>query len=223
MGDGLIIFDCDGVLVDSECIAADVFLYHIRAAGGVIDEADAYTRFLGRTSTAVHRILREEYDVAFTGPQLERMQADLYERLRHDLQPTPGIRDALANVNGPRCVASSSTPERIRLELEVTRLLEHFEPHVYSASMVREGKPAPDLFLHAAAACGAAPPDCIVIEDSPSGVLAAQAAGMRVLAFTGGSHATLCNLATEVAALSPDATFDDMRKLPDLLAAFELT
>ncbi len=222
MNERLLIFDCDGVLVDSECIAADVFLDHIRAAGGVIDDTDAYTRFLGRTSAAVHRILRDEYDVVFTRSQLERMQADLFERLRQNLEPTPGLPEVLPHVSGPRCVASSSTPERIRLELDVTGLLGHFEPHVYSASMVREGKPAPDLFLHAAAASGATPADCVVIEDSPSGVLAAQAAGMRVLAFTGGAHAALCNLDVEIAKLSPDAIFDDMHKLPDLLTALEV-
>jgi len=215
----LLIFDCDGVLVDSECIATDVFLAHIRLAGGRIDEVEAYERFLGRTSTAVHRMLREEYAVELAAPQLERMRIELFERLREDLQPMPGIAEVLADVDGPICVASSSSPERIHLELEVTGLLHFFAPRIYSAAMVDEGKPAPDLFLHAAASLHIPPSNCIVIEDSPPGIRAARAAGMRVLAFTGGSHGAPCNLAPDVAALSPDAVFDDMRQLPDLLGA----
>ena len=115
-------------------------------------------------------------------------------------------------------MASSSHPDRIRLSLSLTGLLEMLEPHIYSASMVARGKPAPDLFLHAARDMGVDPMDCVVIEDSPAGIDAARAAGMRVFAFTGGSHAGNAALVAELATRSPDRIFADMRLLPDLLA-----
>jgi beta-phosphoglucomutase-like phosphatase (HAD superfamily) len=107
--------------------------------------------------------------------------------------------------------------ERIRLSLAKTGLIDYFEPNIFSASMVEKGKPEPDLFLHAAAVMGFAPGDCIVIEDSPAGIQAAHSAGMKVFAFTGGSHATLSNLREIVAGLQPTRIFDDMKALPRLI------
>ena len=130
----------------------------------------------------------------------------------------PGAAEALARLKARRCVASSSSLERIRLSLALTGLLEKLEPHIYSASMVTRGKPAPDLFLHAAKGMGVRPEDCVVVEDSPAGIDAARRAGMRVFAFTGGSHAGHAALAAELEALRPDLTFSDMRLLPDLVA-----
>ena len=222
MSKRLLIFDCDGVLVDSECLATDVLLESIRAAGARIDDHTAYTRFLGRSDESVFRILRDEFDVSFTRSEIALMHQRLNARLRSELCPTAGVVDALNSIDQRLCVASSSQPERIRLSLGATGLLDYFEPHIYSASMVANGKPAPDLFLHAAAAVGAAPEHCIVIEDSPAGIRAAQSAGMAVLAYHGGSHAALSNLETNVAALQPHACFDDMRALPDLIAEIDM-
>ena len=217
----LLIFDCDGVLVDSECLATDVLLDGIRAAGAKIDDHTAYTRFLGRSDETVLRILRDEFDVELTAPEIALMQECLNARLRSELCPTAGVVDALNSIDQRRCVASSSQPERIRMSLSATGLLGYFEPHIYSASMVANGKPAPDLFLHAAAV-GVAPEPCIVIEDSPAGIRAAQSAGMAVLAYHGGSHAALSKLETTVAVLQPDACFDDMRALPGLIAEIDM-
>lgn len=222
MSKRMLIFDCDGVLVDSESLATGVLLDTIRAAGAQIDDHSAYTRFLGRSDEAVFTILREQFGIDLAQPEVALMQERLDKRLRSELQPTNGIVDVLKNLDYRRCVASSSRPERVRLSLTVTGLLELFDPQIFSASMVRRGKPAPDLFLYAAASAGVAPRDCIVIEDSPSGIRAAQAAGMTVLAFTGGSHAVLSDLETSVAALGPDACFDDMHTLPDLVAELEI-
>ena len=123
----------------------------------------------------------------------------------------------------PCCVASSSQPERIRLALAVTGLLETLEPDIYSSTMVENGKPAPDLFLHTARCMGADPSDCVVVEDSPAGIEAAQRAGMRVFAFTGGTHAGSCGLREAAEALKPDLIFDDMRRLPGLLAGRDMS
>ena len=127
----------------------------------------------------------------------------------------PGVVEALSRLRIARCVASSSSPERIRLSLSLTGLLEMLEPHIYSASMVARGKPAPDLFLHAAKTMGVRPEDCVVVEDSPAGIDAARRAGMRVFAFTGGSHAEHAALAAELETLQPDLMFSDMRLLPE--------
>jgi HAD superfamily hydrolase (TIGR01509 family) len=216
--DRLVIFDCDGVLVDSETISVAVLLEMIVAAGGRLSEADIYRRFLGRSMASVRQSLRSDFGVD-PGPEaFARMGARLYERFRAELRPMPGMADVLARLSCARCVASSAEPERIRVALQATGLLELLEPHIYSATMVSRGKPAPDLFLYAAEQMGVAPADCVVIEDSPAGIEAARGAGMRVFAFTGGSHVPLAGGAAALATMRPDAIFDDMRRLPAMLA-----
>ncbi|MDN5929425.1 MAG: HAD family hydrolase [Hyphomicrobiales bacterium] len=215
----LIIFDCDGVLVDSEPISISVLLDVMAKAGHVMEEGTAYKLFLGRSMATTIELLREDFGFVVTPAHLDQARATLNERFRRELKPIPGIKAALDKLSGPRCIASSSKPERIRLSLSITGLLDQFEPHIYSATMVKRGKPAPDLFLHAARDMGMEPDDCLVIEDSPAGVEAAKAAGMRVFGFTGGSHALAGGLAAALALLEPDAVFDDMRLLPSLVAA----
>jgi len=215
---GLVIFDCDGVLVDSEPISAAVLIEIITEAGVTIAEDMVYRRFLGRSMANIALIMQDEFGLEITAEHLADMRARLYDRFRRDLKPIPGVAAALARIVLPRCVASSSQPERIRLSLGITGLLESLEPHIYSSTMVENGKPAPDLFLHAARSMGADPSACIVIEDSPAGIEAAKRAGMHVFAFTGGGHAGPGGLNAAVAALEPDLIFDDMSRLPELLA-----
>ena len=214
----LVIFDCDGVLVDSEPISVAVLLDLIGKAGGVVSEEQAYKLFLGKSMATVRGILQSDFHLALTDAQLDAMRAQIMQRFRRELKPIPGIAETLSRLTMARCVASSSGVERIRLSLGLTGLLEMLEPHIYSASMVRRGKPAPDLFLHAARDMGVDPAACLVIEDSPAGVDAARSAGMRVFAFTGGSHAGPAALAAEDAVRRADLVFSDMRQLPDLLA-----
>ncbi|MCO5064438.1 MAG: HAD family hydrolase [Rhizobiaceae bacterium] len=215
----LIVFDCDGVLVDSEPISTLVLSELFVQYDIPIDQPTIYKRFLGRSMAAMRSVLFDEYGIAMTDEHLEFVRRNMRERFARELKPVPGIAQALASLSLPICVASSSSPERIRLSLGVTGLLDFFEPHIFSASMVEHGKPAPDLFLHAAREMGAAPSRCIVVEDSPAGVMAAQAAGMRVFAFTGGGHALPAGLEAGLAALEPDLIFSDMSELPDRLAA----
>lgn len=213
----LVIFDCDGVLVDSEPLSVRVLVEALNRHGIDMAEEEAYQRFLGRSLATMRQVMDEEYDF-HTGPEfLETLRIDLYDLFKTDLKPIPGIAetlDALALQNLPRCVASSSQPERIRLSLAITGILDKLEPHIFSASMVKNGKPAPDLFLYAADQMGVTPENCIVIEDSPAGIEAAQRAGMTVFAFTGGSHADVPGYRERIDALSPDLIFDAM---PDLL------
>jgi len=217
----LVIFDCDGVLVDSEPISIEVLLAVIAEIGGDISEATAYERFLGRSMATITGMLRDEFGLVVSDGHLDRMRAAVFERFRLELKPIPGIGEVLRHMSGKRAVASSSQLERIRLSLGLTGLADLLEPHIYSASMVARGKPAPDLFLHVAREMGVAPQNCTVIEDSPAGIAAARQAGMRVFAFTGGSHAGRAGLTAALELMQPDLIFDDMRMLPELLVEHE--
>ncbi len=213
----LIIFDCDGVLVDSEPISVEVLLQALRDAGVSLDPSVGYRRFLGRSMATIADILRSEHGLAVTDAMLQSMRETLYARFRADLQPIPGVGAAIARLSTPFCVASSSQVERVRLSLEITGLFSHFGDRLFSATMVERGKPAPDLFLHAASSMGVDPRKCVVIEDSAAGITAARSAGMQVLAFVGGSHAEASGLRNAAAALTPDAIFDDFDELDRLL------
>ncbi len=216
-GIGLIIFDCDGVLVDSEPIAMRMLLKAIAAQGLTIDTSEAFRTYLGRSLSAISAGLEENHGLKLSAAALDAMRLELYETYRRELRASPGVAAVLDGLTIPYCVASSSQFERIRLSLEVTGLLGRFDPHIFSATMVPRGKPAPDLFLHTARMMGVAPDRCLVIEDSPAGIIAAKKAGMRVFAFAGASHIALAGLLPDIEALRPDAVFEDMRDLPRLV------
>ena len=215
----LVIFDCDGVLVDSEPLAMQVLIKAIADQGIIVSQADAYRDFLGRSLATISASLHDSHGAPLGQDTLAAMRTQLYASYRRDLRASPGLPAILHHLPTPYCVASSSNPERIRLSLELTGMLNCFEPHIFSASMVSHGKPAPDLFLHAAQAMGATPAQCLVIEDSPAGITAAQRAGMRVFGYLGGSHAGPSGLRPAMEALRPDAIFDDMHALPDLVGS----
>ena len=159
----LVIFDCDGVLVNSENLAFDALLSVISDAGLTLDFEEAYERFLGRSLAAICDILVSDYHLTLTPDALDLMRERLYAAFRQELEPIAGIARTLRELAIPFCVASSSQLERVRLSLEVTGLLEMFEGRMFSASMAAQGKPAPDLFLMAAKALGAKPSKCLVI------------------------------------------------------------
>jgi FGGY-family pentulose kinase/HAD superfamily hydrolase (TIGR01509 family) len=213
----LVIFDCDGVLVDSEPLAMRVLLQLLSEQGIEIEREAAFRSFLGRSLKSISESLNETHGAGLSEASLAGMRDRLYALYRKELKPTGWIAEVLAGLPVPFCVASSSQVERIRLSLELTGLLPKFDGHIYSATMVSNGKPAPDLFLHAAAAMGVAPENCLVIEDSAAGIMAARAAGMAVFAYLGGGHYNESGLRDEVEALGPDAIMQDMRALPGLL------
>jgi HAD superfamily hydrolase (TIGR01509 family) len=212
----LVIFDCDGVLVDSEPISISVLVKAMADLGVTITEDEAYERFLGRSLATLIDILETEFNVHANEAFLEGIRTNLYARFRTELKPMAGIGDAIDALGVPCCVASSSQVERIKLSLSVTGLLPKL-PNIFSASMVKRGKPAPDLFLYAASKMQVEPRDCIVIEDSPAGIAAAKAAGMTVFAFTGGSHANFAGYREELDRLSPEVVFDAMPELIHLV------
>lgn len=184
----LIIFDCDGVLIDSEVISARQLIAELKGYGVEMDMAFVSRHFLGRSYPVVLKEVRDRWGVALP----DRFEADYRARLlaafETDLKVMPGIVATIRALRRPYCLATSSSPERMRRSLDITGLAPLFEGRAFTASEVARGKPAPDLFLHAAARMGAAPADCAVIEDSLNGVRAGLAAGMRVWRFTGGSH-----------------------------------
>jgi HAD superfamily hydrolase (TIGR01509 family) len=213
MARALVIFDCDGVLVDSEPLAMRVLLEAIAEAGLTLEAEVGYQRFLGRSLASITAMLEQEDGVALGPAALGRMRERLYAAFRAELKPIRGIAAALDGLGLPYCVASSSQLERVELSLRVTGLWPRFEGRAFSATMVAHGKPAPDLFWHAARTMGYPPEACTVVEDSPAGILAARAAGMRAVAFLGGSHATGAAHREAVREAGPDLVIEHMREL----------
>lgn len=217
----LIIFDCDGVLVDSEPLAMRVLIAAIAAQGISIAPVDAFRHYLGRSLASISANLHETHGMPLGDAALTSMRSDLYALYRKELKATPGLIAALKSIKIPVCVASSSQMERIRISLELTGLIGFFEPNIFSASMVAHGKPAPDLFLYAAGRMNTPPENCLVIEDSPAGITAARAAGMHVFAYVGGSHIAPSGLRETIQSLGADNVFNDMQTLPDLIGSLE--
>jgi HAD superfamily hydrolase (TIGR01509 family) len=205
----LVIFDCDGVLVDSEVLSCQCLVELLRRHAVALDLETAFTDFLGRRSAAiVDHFLRlgHRLPAGFGG----ELQAAIREAFARSLTATPDVEKLLRGLDIAYCLASSSDLERIDFSLAVTGLRGLFEGRVFSAEMVPEGKPAPDLFLYAAARMGARPERTLVIEDSISGVQAAQAAGMRVWGFVGGSHYRFRNGRALLMAAGADRVFERM-------------
>jgi HAD superfamily hydrolase (TIGR01509 family) len=213
----LVVFDCDGVLVDSEPLSMRVLLEAIAARGVQLDPATGYDRFLGRSLASICQSLEQDFGVTLDATALDQLRQRLYATFEAELQPIPGIAATLERLDTPFCVASSSQPERIELSLRVTGLWPQFRGKLFSATMVARGKPAPDLFHHAALTMGHSARATVVVEDSPVGLRAAKAAGMRSIAFVGGTHAKAQSHRTALEALNPDAIIDDMTRLPELL------
>lgn len=185
---GLLIFDCDGVLIDSELIACRVSANCLAEIGIPITVEEIAERYVGISATAMFADLAARSGTRLPEGFAESVRLRLMRCFESELVAMPGVHSVLSAITSPICVASSSAPERLRCTLSLVGLLSRFEPHVFSATQVARGKPAPDLFLFAAAQMGVGPRSCLVIEDSVAGVRAAAAAGMQVIGFAGGSH-----------------------------------
>lgn len=216
----LVIFDMDGVLVDSELISCRVTAAALQDVGIEIAAAELLERFLGTSSKAMLEEIAAEHDWPLPDRFQEALRARILAAFERELRPIPGVAAVLDALRGPRCVASSSHPERIRRSLEIAGLLNRLAPHLFSATMVCRGKPAPDLFLLAAARMRATPDRCLVIEDSEVGIRAAKAAGMTVFGFTGGTHVRPETHVPRLATAGADAVFADIAELGDLIGSF---
>ncbi|MGB6452841.1 MAG: HAD family hydrolase [Steroidobacteraceae bacterium] len=209
----LVIFDCDGVLVDSERLAIKVDVAVLAQLGWVLTEAQVIDRFVGLSDAHFRRDIESYLGRSLPEgweAQLEGLYRDAFLR---ELKPVEGITDALDRISLRTCVASSGSHEKIRFTLGLTGLYERFEGHIFSATQVAHGKPAPDLFLFAAEKMGVDPGACAVVEDSAMGVAAARAAKMQVLAYAGG-------VTPAEKLIGPNTlVFEHMRDLPALLAS----
>lgn len=213
----LVIFDLDGVLVDSEPISCRVTAAALTEAGIRLSEADVRERFLGTSTAEMLHEIEAEHRCRLPELFQERLRGRLLNAFEHQLEPIAGATAMLDALPLARCVASSSHPDRIRRSLELTGLLDRLAPHLFSATMVSKGKPAPDLFLLAATEMGADPTRCLVIEDSEVGVRAGKAAGMTVFGFTGGSHLCFETHTPRLEAVGADDVFTDMVALVGLV------
>jgi HAD superfamily hydrolase (TIGR01509 family) len=206
----LVIFDCDGVLVDSERLAVRTEAQILASLGWPLTEAEVVDRFVGRSAEYMHAQIEQQLGRPVDWErEFESRYRDVFER---ELRPVEGIVEVLQALRTPTCVASSGTHAKIRFSLRLTGLLDFFQDRIFSVQDVPRGKPEPDLFLYAAERMGIAPTMCAVVEDSPSGLEAALAAGMRVFAFAGGV------VPRQRLRHEGVLVFDHMRLLPGLLA-----
>lgn len=186
----LIIFDCDGVLVDSEILAARIDAGLLTEAGYAVTAAEVAHRFAGLTTERIFALAGEALGRPIPEAVRRRAEQETDRLLAAEVEAVAGAHAMLDRLEGPRCICSNSRPERLRVSLGRTGLWERFRPYVFSAREVGDGrgKPAPDVFLHAARVLETAPAEAVVVEDSVPGVQGAVAAGMRVVGFTGGAH-----------------------------------
>lgn len=184
----LIIFDCDGVLIDSEIIAARLEAEIVNSWGHSITAQEICVRFAGVPTKIVWETLAAEINHQIDENFLDEYRALAKATFAKELQPIKGAKDFLSQLRLPFCVASTTKKTELEINLKTTNLYDFFSPNIFSASQVKRPKPNPDVFLFAASQMGHDPKDCIVIEDSSAGIIAAKRAGMNVIAFGGGSH-----------------------------------
>ena len=206
----LVIFDCDGVLVDSEPLSNRILAERLTAIGLPTTTEQSIQDYMGRSWKTDQEIIEGRLGRPLPDGWVDEYHAEVIAAFATELEPVAGIADALAAIELPWCVASSSAHPRIRAALEATGLLPHFEGRIFSSTDVEHGKPAPDLFLHAARVCGAAPERCVVVEDAPPGAEAGRRAGMDVLGYAGLT-------APELLAAEGARVFASMAELPALL------
>ena len=221
----LFAFDCDGVLVDSEIIAAEVDSKLLSEAGFKISPAEVTQRFAGLTSGVIHDIVEKEIGRALPADFMARQKETLDSRLARDLKAVAGVEELLDKIDGPRCICSNSSTERLTLELNKVKLIDRFRPYIFSAVEVgdKQPKPAPNVYTYAAREFGIAAREMVVLEDSIFGVAAAKAAGARVIGFTGGRHTWPghADLLIEAGAETVIHRFNDLPQIAEALMSWE--
>ena len=221
-GFDLILFDCDGVLVDSEIIAAEVESKLLRDSGFDITAEDMCIRFAGMDWKSILLTIEQEADIPVSAQLLDKSEKLLDAALLRRVKMIEGVRYALAKITEQRCICSNSSSPRLDLMLTKVGLKPFFEGHIYSAKDLGPDrtKPKPDIYLHGAKQFGADPSRCLVIEDSTHGVHAARAAGMRVIGFTGGSH-TYPTHADRLTDAGAETVISRMVELPQMVEALK--
>lgn len=218
----LVIFDCDGVLIDSEIISCRCAAELLSEAGIPLKTEDVIARFVGMPRRDMLRTLAAETGISLPADLEERLGSTVVQRFETELRPIEGVAEAIAALARPVCVASGSDIPYVRRALALTGLGGLFRDEcLFSSTMVKRGKPAPDVFLHAAAVMGTPPSACVVVEDSVAGVRAAIAAGMTVVGFTGGLHHANGAAAARLTEAGAQRSFSRMASLPRLLETLQ--
>lgn len=219
-----ILWDCDGCLIDSEAIACGHAAEELTQAGYPLSMEEFVLRFAGKTRSDIYSVIQQETGLTLAD-KIDRSatRTRRNQLFREHLRPISGIIETLDTLSLPMAVASGSEFERLEFTLRIVGLFERLMPHIYSADIVAHGKPAPDIFLHAATQLGVPPARCLVVEDSENGVRAGVAAGMKVLGFIGGAHIIDKQAHTaRLLALGAAQVIDDIRVLPALCYAAEI-
>ena len=204
-----VIFDCDGVLVDSEAMTIEVLLLLGQQIGFEMDKQAATERFAGVALQEILQYMESQAQQKFPSTIIQDYRQRTYEAFKRNIQAVPGIEQVLQSLQVPCCVASNAPKEKLQLNLGLLKLLPYFHGHVYSAYEVQRWKPAPDLFLYAAQQLGFAPAECAVVEDSLAGVQAAKAGGFTVFGY---AHGVRAHSLAQAGAI----VFDNMDNLPQL-------
>ncbi|MEM1039744.1 MAG: HAD family hydrolase [Pseudomonadota bacterium] len=215
----LVIFDCDGTLMDSEVIASQVETEIINEYGAKLTVEEFGKRFAGTSTQYVRQVMEEELGRHFPDDHDATVEKAMLERLWREVKPVAGAVAVLDMFDQPRCVCSNASMEKVKLELTRAELWDRFRPYVFSAKDMDDiqSKPAPDLFLHAAKEFGVEPATCLVVEDSVSGVQAGVAAGMRTIGFTGGSH-THSGHADQLTEAGAETVLNKLTDVPAVIA-----
>lgn len=211
----LVIFDCDGVLIDSEILSANVLIDQLAELNIDIDFDHVQKSYLGRSFPKVAAMISQTFDQRLPDDFEHCYRNSLLHRFQSELKHVSGIVEVLENLSIQYCVATSSSPARVNQSLNIVNLSRFFDQNIFTASEVKNGKPAPDLFLYVAKTINVNCQNCLVIEDSQPGVQAAMAAGMQVVRFVGGSH--LINAQKTIKHETPNIkTFDNWQKFFDM-------
>jgi len=217
-----ILFDCDGVLIDSEGSANQVEVEALNSHGCPIGIEEYNDRFSGKTTRDAFQTLADENNISFHPDFVKSVEKKTLSLLEKESICIPGIRQALEEITLPKAVVSNAYNEKLQTLLRIHNLLPYFNGHVYSADLVDHPKPYPDIYNLAAREMGAAPQKCLVIEDSIAGVKAARAAGMHVFGFFGGSH-NAPGYAAKLEKEGAEIVFNDMSTLPGLIQVYMAT
>lgn len=220
----LVIFDCDGVLVDSEILSQRVLLSMLEKIGVVVSEDYFLTNFLGFNFEHVTAKVLADFSVTLTSEFRQNYRAALIKIFASELEQTHQLEGVLSQLNINSCVATSGSPEKVKHSLHYTKLEQYFDSRVFTSSEVKHGKPAPDLFLHAAKKMGVAPQNCLVIEDSSAGIRAALAANMHVIRYVGASHLKNKDISTQMLNnVSTIGHWDQLfEQVPSLSSSFKI-
>ena len=183
-----VIFDCDGVLVDSEILASQVSLRMLEPYGFKMSPPEYAKAFAGKVEQDILSLIQQNYQIELPDDFLSKLRLEIEHALDHDLQPIPGVKETIGEIPVTKAVVSNSRLARVISSLKLAGLTEAFGKKIFSAEMVEHPKPAPDVYLLAASELGVDPAQCLVVEDSQSGVMAAHRAGMQVIGFLAASH-----------------------------------